>query len=310
MDPIRLFCRIDATVTPENSRDVILNNIVPFSFEGTFNLIKSKNKRVKNENIPIIDDGFFLGDLSPFKYLTSYELASIDIYFDINDHGSANIAPQLLKAQTYIMISKDLGYLDYLQYRNPLSFIFLFDFIDVSETINNFIVYDRIKQINNQSEFNIDYYTNHVLTTTYQGVDIFILNDYKSIKELIMYIIVMIRALKQNGTGVIRLKTPSEDIVQMMTYIFDHIFLFKPAVNNINNGEYFLICKFYNKNKSTRMITFLTSILDTSIDEELLIDVNKKTYNYINNTITNVNIEILNDPVYIPNKLKFYLNII
>lgn len=308
MDPTRIFCRVDVNVTPEYSRQIILNNILPFSFSGTPGLAKSNNKRMTKDN-KNIDDKFQLLSLSPFNQVSAYELSSLDMYFNLTTHDSGTLAPQLLKAQTYVITSNDIGYMNYLQYRNPLTFIYLFDNISYSEIKDTFIVYERVKQIGSSRELPIDFYTEQVLRTSYDGIDVFLLTKYNSIEQLITLIIVMLKVLKTNGTCVIKLNSIQDDIVQLMTYTFDHIFLFKSAVSNINDSEYHLICKFYNKNKSMRIITFLLDILGNSSTGNLLFDINPDVYNYVDKVIQMVSVEVKDNPVYIPTKLKMYLNI-
>jgi len=311
MDPTRIFCRLDIDVTPEYSHQIILKNIIPLSFDGSVNLINNNNNNKRHQkHQKDKPDKFYLSNLSPFSLLSAYELAAIDMYFNLTTHSSGSIAPQLLKAQTYVITHKDLGFLDYLQYRNPLTFMFLLDNIETTETENNYIVYERIKQIKKNDDFsNIDFYIQQILITSYEGVDIFLLNDYKSIHELITLIIIMLKTLKTNGTSVIKLKNIHEDVIQLMSYLFDHIFLFKSATSNINDDQYYLIGKFFNKNKSANIINFLSTRLQTSLEDNLLFNIDINVSNYIEKIKYTVRTEIEDNPIYVPEKLKIYLNI-
>jgi len=319
MDPVRSFSRQDVNVTSELSRETIISKIPVLSLKTKTSLIKSKNylyNKTITETVPSdIEDPFLNIDINPFSNLSAYDLASIDMFFNITGHNSGVLAPQLLKFQNYIISgTQDQGFIEYIQYRNMISFVYFFE----SLKLKGNLMPDRINQIKNYDKFrylNIDYYINKVKNVDISGIDVYVVQDYKSDMELLYQVIMMTSTLKENGHGIIKIELSdfTIDLFSILSNCFDNVSLFKPATIGLYNNTFYIIGRFYKKNKSNEIIRFLRdfikrgSYLDTI--DRILQERDKQINEYIDGIIELLVSERAINVNYIPEKIKMYLNI-
>ena len=101
------------------------------------------------------------------------------------------------------------------------------------------------------------------------------------------------------GTSVIKINNilykAVIDVIFILSGIYDKIFLVKPSISNITNGERYLICKGFNENLLNQ------SKLLSNIDEKIILKMNNNEL--MNNTcITSI---IENElPYYLLNKIE------
>jgi hypothetical protein len=311
MDPTRVLCRADAVGTPEFTRDIIENNIVKIEHRGPYNTGADRSQSrgiISVDSQPV--DTFYLGDLSPFKNLSAYDLASIDTYFDILGHSSGGLTPQVLRFQSFALSGKNLGYLEYIQYRNPLTFIHIFDKITTNEIKDTLIVYERLNQIFGVPIEDASWYRQRVTDINSAGVDVTIIDGYHNLQELCRVLIIMLSILKNDGNMILRVNLSLDemrDFIEVLLVAFDHGYLFKPATTDGYSPEYFFIYKGYISSKYNQIGTLLNRYL---LSQKRIIDKRSSHIDsYINSRIGNVNQELSRGGVYTEDKLKFYLNI-
>src|SRR5437762_2340839 len=260
MDPLRTFCRQDIIITPDNTHDFILDSLPKLSLETQIPLIFKKDSQIIDENVPqsssqisqsskkskLSEDPFSKLELTPFKNRSAYDLASIDLFFDITNSYSGNLAPQVLKFQDYVISgTRNYGFIEYIQYKNPISYIYFLEDVNIddNEDIPTGIVYGRINQLVNRSVSSQNsyryqdqtFYTNGILRATTSGVSIYIIEDYKSNIELLTQCILMLLTLKNKGKAILKitLNEFTQDLMSALAASFDSIALFKPATVNL-----------------------------------------------------------------------------
>ena len=347
MDPTRTFCRINFEASPKTCREVITTNIKKISLigKGQPQLIKNKDliftdindiKDIKDiKDINNINDPFLTIDLYPFKNISAYNLASIDLYFNITDHGSGLIAPQLLKYQNYIMSgNNDIGMFEYIQYRNIMTFTYFLE--DIPTNVNNtYINVDRMLEIKDYNKYryiDTDFYITKILNIDPDGVDVYILQDYISDIELLTQLIIMIKTLKVGGDTIILLNMNDSisdfisDIILLLSNMFDSISLFKPCTLGLYNNKYYLIGKHYkqksgsnNSPRGTKNSSIIISLLNDIIKrggytqniDFILKDKNNQIVDYVSKIKEIIDDERITDKdnIYVSSKLRMYLNI-
>ena len=326
MDPTRTFCRSDVNITSENSKEVIdkltpvlsLKGKIPLTFKRNYTSTKDKPKESSSD----IDDVFLTLDITPFNNLEAYNLASIDMYFDITNSNSGFLAPQVLKFQNYVISgSRNYGFAEYIQYRNIISFIYFFEFVDPGKVIPTNINYGRLHQIKNYDDFrysDYNFYINRVLRVDTSGVDVYIIQDYVSSIELLIQVNMMLILLKDQGDAIIKIKLNelTTDILTILNNCFDYIALFKPVCSNIYNDTFYLVCKFYKKDKSTEVNRFIKNIIKKEDYMSNIDGILEKKDEHVKEYTAGI-VELLDNEryitkeiTYVPNKIKTYLNIL
>ena len=332
MDVIRVLCDVGI----QNSDDIILshikNNIIPFSKKnqvynfkilGNIQALENSNH---NEEIPYEDTKFSDIKANPFMLKESYNLASIDHQFNITKHNSGALAPQLLKSQTYAICgSKNIAFVEYLQYRNELTYIYNLGTPYSDKIINiSLINEERLYNLNTQNSHleniykDYEYYTNKIRKVDQDGIDVFISENYYSGGELVYQIMLMLKILKNNGDAIIKISLSNNkfinDIVKILSICFNEVYLFKTFLTNINNDYYYIVCKQFNFFDSLEISKLLKIILSkinyNSTPIELFSNKDEDVTKYIDQIKKLIDIERnFNSSLYVPQKAKIYLNI-
>jgi hypothetical protein len=350
MDPIREMCREDVQVDLTSSRSIIKKNLITIRVQNKIHLNLKKNlcfTRKNGTSSPRTfqkdytegtgntggtwEDPFVYIDLSPFKNLEAYDLASIDLFFDITNSYGGALAPQVIKFQNFIISgTKNYGFIEYIQYRNEIAFVYFLDTIRIDDdSFLSGIDYSRIKQLQNlgapggsrYSDYNL--YVNYILRVDSFGVDVYIIADYSSDVELLTQLLMMTLSLKDRGNVIIKIKFNSlvVDIITILCIIFDTVAPFKPATSNLNENDMYIIGKFYKKSNSGEISKLLKECIkkceyDSNFENGFLessggtsvtsgiIDSIKKFRDDLQNEKT-----LTKSVHYVVNKIKMYLNL-
>jgi hypothetical protein len=125
-------------------------------------------------------------------------------------------------------------------------------------------------------------------------------NDTKKyIHNMVLVLLIITKYQMNHGTSVIKINNilykAVIDVIFILSGIYDKIFLVKPSISNITNGERYLICKGFNENLLNQ------SKLVSNIDEKIILKMNNNEL--MNNTcITSI---IENElPYYLLNKIE------
>jgi len=348
MDPTRTMAKVGFNNTDENINKLTLDNILYFINKNKILLKKndnlvlktndfernSKSKRTesvstinrvndfeRNSKLPLINnnDLFQKFDTAPFTSFTSYDLASIDMFYDITDHSDGIIAPQLFKLQNYVISgSLETGLIEYIQYRNPFAYIY---FLRDLPLYDDNLDYSRIQQItsnNSNNEYSdLSEYTKTILRIEYGGVDVYISQDHTSDVDLIYQIILMLSTLRLGGQAIIKIKFNNFglDIFTLLSGCFDKLSLFKPSTLGLYNNEYYVIAKFYRKSESLDTIRFLKDLTDqldySNNVMNILNSQDQQVLDYFKSIKTSIELEKIQDSIdtYIPVKIKLFLNV-
>jgi hypothetical protein len=125
-------------------------------------------------------------------------------------------------------------------------------------------------------------------------------NDTKKyIHNMVLVLLIIIKYQMNHGTSIIKINNilykAVIDVIFILSGIYDKIFLVKPSISNITNGERYLICKGFNENLLNQ------SKLVSNIDEKIILKMNNKEL-MNNSCITSV---IENElPYYLLNKIE------
>jgi len=153
--------------------------------------------------------------------------------------------------------------------------------------------------------FNYDHLYNMFITNTYANkLDLIIFefepteynNTKQYIKNMLLVLMIIIKYQGSQGISVIKIDNifykSIIDILFILSAVYDKIYLVKPIISNITNGERYIICKSFN-----------SSILEKS---NLPNQINEKIIKNIT-TINNISVTSLVDnelPYYFLNKLE------
>ena len=124
-------------------------------------------------------------------------------------------------------------------------------------------------------------------------------NDTKKyIHNMVLVLLIIIKYQINHGTSIIKINNilykAVIDVIFILSGIYDKIFLVKPSISNITNGERYLICKGFNENLLNQ------SKLMANIDEKIILKINNEL---ISNSCINSIIE--NElPYYLLNKIE------
>ena len=124
-------------------------------------------------------------------------------------------------------------------------------------------------------------------------------NDTKKyIHNMVLVLLIITKYQMNYGTSVIKINNilykAVIDVIFVLSGIYDKIFLVKPSISNITNGERYLICKGFNENLLNQ------SKLVSNIDEKLILKMSNNEL-MSNSCITSI---IENDlPYYLLNKI-------
>jgi len=120
----------------------------------------------------------------------------------------------------------------------------------------------------------------------------------KYIHNMVLVLLIIIKCQINHGTSIIKINNilykAVIDVIFILSGIYDKIFLVKPSISNITNGERYLICKGFNENLLNQ------SKLVSNIDEKLILKIN-------NELISNACISSIIEnelPYYLLNKLE------
>ena len=120
----------------------------------------------------------------------------------------------------------------------------------------------------------------------------------KYIHNMVLVLLIIIKCQINHGTSIIKINNilykAIIDVIFILSGIYDKIFLVKPSISNITNGERYLICKGFNENLLNQ------SKLVSNIDEKLILKIN-------NELISNACISSIIEnelPYYLLNKLE------
>ena len=120
----------------------------------------------------------------------------------------------------------------------------------------------------------------------------------KYIHNMVLVLLIIIKCQINHGTSIIKINNilykAVIDVIFILSGIYDKIFLVKPSISNITNGERYLICKGFNENLLNQ------SKLVSNIDEKLILKIN-------NELISNACISSILEnelPYYLLNKLE------
>ena len=125
-------------------------------------------------------------------------------------------------------------------------------------------------------------------------------NDTKKyIHNMVLVLLIITKYQMNHGTSVIKINNilykAVIDVIFILSGIYDKIFLVKPSISNITNGERYLICKGFNENLLSQ------SKLVSNIDEKLILKMSNNDL-MSNSCITSI---IENDlPYYLLNKIE------
>ena len=125
-------------------------------------------------------------------------------------------------------------------------------------------------------------------------------NDTKKyIHNMVLVLLIITKYQMNYGTSVIKINNilykAVIDVIFVLSGIYDKIFLVKPSISNITNGERYLICKGFNENLLNQ------SKLVSNIDEKLILKMSNNEL-MSNSCITSI---IENDlPYYLLNKIE------
>jgi hypothetical protein len=125
-------------------------------------------------------------------------------------------------------------------------------------------------------------------------------NDTKKyIHNMVLVLLIITKYQMNHGTSVIKINNilykAVIDVIFILSGIYDKIFLVKPSISNITNGERYLICKGFNENLLNQ------SKLVSNIDEKLILKISNNEL-MSNSCITSI---IENDlPYYLLNKIE------
>ena len=125
-------------------------------------------------------------------------------------------------------------------------------------------------------------------------------NDTKKyIHNMVLVLLIITKYQMNHGTSVIKINNilykAVIDVIFILSGIYDKIFLVKPSISNITNGERYLICKGFNENLLNQ------SKLVSNIDEKIILKMNNNEL-MNNSCITSI---IENElPYYLLNKIE------
>lgn len=320
MDPTKYFCDINIDMTPEIAREIIQRNVKKLVLEGRTPLLKNPDivfsSNEEKESPRDARNPFLDIEIRPFRNLSAYSLASIDAYFNISGHNSGPVAPQIFKLQSYVLSGqKDIGFAEYIQYRNIISFIYVLGPISLQEIDNSIINYSRLKEVNNYDNFryaNLDFYVDEILKVNLKGVDTFIIENSSSNVELVHELIIMLRTLKDRGDTIISVDSIHEefilDLLQILSNCFDSVSLFKPCTSD---KEIYIVCNFFSKGNSTESTRFLRDIIKKGSYNDNINKLLRKRNTQIDDYFDDImnQIEDSTHTLYTVDKIKIYLNI-
>jgi hypothetical protein len=121
----------------------------------------------------------------------------------------------------------------------------------------------------------------------------------KYIHNMVLVLLIIIKCQINHGTSIIKINNilykAVIDVIFILSGIYDKIFLVKPSISNITNGERYLICKGFNENLLNQ------SKLVSNIDEKIILKMNNNEL-MNNSCITSI---IENElPYYLLNKIE------
>jgi len=125
-------------------------------------------------------------------------------------------------------------------------------------------------------------------------------NDTKKyIHNMVLVLLIIIKYQINHGTSIIKINNilykAVIDVIFILSGIYDKIFLVKPSISNITNGERYLICKGFNENLLNQ------SKLVSNIDEKIILKMSNNEL-MSNSCITSI---IENElPYYLLNKIE------
>lgn len=333
MDPTRIYC--DATIPDPDIfiKEYVNKNIISIRdlqnqsskssiLVSTFDVMsiipKVKEKLI--ESIPDKDiDPILSINPDPFIYKESFNLASIDYHFSITKHVSGSFAPQMARFQSYAIIgAKDISFFEYLQYRNPYTFMYNLSLSLIEDLNNSIVVKERVYDLFNKDYKDYDFYIKNIKKVNCNGVDAVIIENYNSNSELIYQLLINLSILKNEGDSIIKInisnKNFSNDILRMLYVCFGDVYLFKSVMLDIDDDNFYIICKKYNIMNSIEIIKLLKVMLkkfNYGVNVLQLFsnkneDISKYT-EYIENLI--IEERNLKNAIYVPQKVKIYLNV-
>ena len=277
MDPIRLLTTINNAQKKNINLKYISDNI-PLSSLNTCKGIDSTNniKIIKDDDR---NDKFYdnlLSDL--FKYKSSIMMANIDTLFAITGFFAGPWGPQTLDINTSLIINPDdIGIIKYLQYRNPL-----YNCIIMPK--KNMQLTDIMQDNNTMFILNIN--------DSKLPLDICIIENYNTLKNIIDYLIFILMRLKINGKLIIKINISNDnllffvDLLTILKYCFKNLILTKLSTMNVYNNDFYIVgTDFFNLNVNKCLSLFRLS----NKFDKLLADTDFNILNYILMIIDDVN---------------------
>jgi hypothetical protein len=121
----------------------------------------------------------------------------------------------------------------------------------------------------------------------------------KYIHNMVLVLLIITKYQMNHGTSVIKINNilykAVIDVIFILSGIYDKIFLVKPSISNITNGDRYLICKGFNENLLNQ------SKLVSNIDEKIILKMSNNEL-MCNSCITSI---IENElPYYLLNKIE------
>lgn len=307
--------KIDKTLI----RDTINKNIIPLrSTSSNFNISDLSISSKKECEIDTdIENPFLYMRPFPFLDVNSYIMASIDLHFNITHFSFGILAPNLLRYQNYVIVSNQkqskevLSFIEYIQYRNALTFIY--DLVGVNVPPKSLIFPERVYPIIKGNYKDYKFYIDKIKNVDYEGLDVFISQGYSDRIDLFYQIMILLNILKNSADCVIRIDIKDDqlvhDILKVLTTVFTETFLFKDFINNISNDIYYVIGKKYNAINSPLVIKTLKEYFTNPMDQ--LFSKNDQTIlDYINKIKNIIDKEKdLKGLLVVPARCKIYLEI-
>ncbi len=244
------------------------------------------------ENLNIADP--YLSIDSKFSQRSSIILSNIDAVFNITNQIGGYLLPQNMKEYNYgVLEDSDAGYIEYLQYRLPISKGFTY----CNNSLNRTEINENTLNVFTHSLKNKNNYDKYVNSIIPDGLDLLISN--KSIKRSLL---VGLKTIKYGGNLVIRIDDKQlKNNIKLLNLIyitsmnFEKINIFKPISENINNNWSYLIAQNYY-NQSTYWIEIIQKETDINLPQNFLTYI--KEFNTSLNCLRNKLSKIKSDDIY------------
>src|SRR5581483_2129690 len=228
--------------------------------------------------------------------------------------------PQYIKDYNYLLLDKNIGYLQYLQYRLPTGhgFINCYDEIlndrglfDMDLDRNNLGLDRRINVnlLNINCEYTSRTNSDKGLVQFVQSVTpkVDLVLSSKANQDYINNLIAVLKVLKLGGTYICKIN--ENEINDLLKYLylttlsFETITLFKPFLEDLNEPYSYIICENF-KNTSIELINILS-------DNHENININPKFIDYVQNYFKDLTIlkESLTDARYYMYKCLSLMNL-